>query len=126
MLKQAAGEIRSDEPVGCGDFTDISHGSQSAAAAHVLHRDRRIARNMTGQMLGENARLDVGGPAGGEVDDEVESLSLIEGRFLGGAAGRREHRIEKNHKKATSPKNSSHHVLLSGGQATVGKLTNCF
>jgi len=35
-------------------------------------------------MLGEDARLDVGGPTGGEIDNDVKSLALIEGSFLGG------------------------------------------
>src|SRR6266545_7669944 len=35
-------------------------------------------------MLGEDARLDVGGAAGGEIDDNVESLALVEGSFSGG------------------------------------------
>ena len=34
-------------------------------------------------MLGKNPALDIGGPAGGEVDHDVEGLALVEGRFFG-------------------------------------------
>ncbi|MGE5215400.1 MAG: hypothetical protein ACM3SP_00195 [Chloroflexota bacterium] len=38
---------------------------------------------MPGQMLGEYSRFDIGRSARAEVDDEVESLALIKGRFVG-------------------------------------------
>src|SRR5581483_985309 len=94
--------------------------------AHILHGDRRVAGNVAAQMLGENARFDVGGPARSKVDDEVKRFALIERRLLRGAAASRERRGEKNCRKATSPENSSHHFLLSDGPATVGNATNCF
>jgi hypothetical protein len=34
-------------------------------------------------MFGENAAFDIGWAAGGEVDDDVEGLALVEGRLFG-------------------------------------------
>jgi hypothetical protein len=39
---------------------------------------------MAGEMLGENPAFDIGGTAGGEVDDDVKRFALIEGDLFGG------------------------------------------
>jgi hypothetical protein len=66
-------------------------------------------------MLGEDSRLDVGGAAGGEIDHEVESLTLVKGRFL-----RRESRRLKSGKNEQAYRKdclsrivSLHLILLS-------------
>ena len=82
MLKQRAGKVSRGETVRLGDFTDIINRRQSAAATHVLNRDRRASGNMPRQVFSEDARFDIGRTAGGEVDDEVDSLALIERSFF--------------------------------------------
>ena len=82
MLEQAAGKVGRRKAVGLRHFADVIDRYEPAASAHRLHRNRRLAGNMPGQMLGENSGLDVGGAAGGKVDDDIDRLALIERRFF--------------------------------------------
>ena len=55
MLEQASGKIRRRKTVRLCHLADIIDRYEPAASAHRLHRHRRLAGNMLGQMLGENA-----------------------------------------------------------------------
>src|SRR5262245_30864372 len=81
VLKQTSGEIGRGQSVRFGHLADVINSCETAAAAHGLHGYGGLAGDMPRQVPGENPRLDVGGPAGTEVDDDVDSLSLVEGRF---------------------------------------------
>src|SRR5262249_8007585 len=61
--------------------------NKPAGAVLVLHDDASRAVDMLNEMLGDQPALDVGRPAGCEVDDEVEPLALVE-RVLSLAARR--------------------------------------
>jgi hypothetical protein len=58
----------------------------AAGAVHVLDDDVRLTVQVAGEMLGEQAALDVGRTAGGEVDQDREPLALVE-RILGAGVG---------------------------------------
>lgn len=63
LLKQAAGKICRRQPVRLGHFADVVGRGKTAAAAHVLHGDRRLAGNVLGQMLAKIlASMSVGPP----------------------------------------------------------------
>ena len=76
------------------NLTDIVHRRETAAATHGLNRDRGVSWNVAGEMLSKNPTLYICRAAGGEVDDDVESLALIE-RTLFGREGRRPKRGQR-------------------------------
>src|SRR5215475_15212891 len=75
----------------------------AAGAVHVVDDDIRRAVDVAGEVLGEQATLDVGRPAGSEVDQDVETLAGVEG-IIG--AGRRCGHRERGAKRddGTHPK----------------------
>ena len=60
---------------GLGELIGADH---AAGAAHVLDDDGGLARNVRGQMLGDDAPLDIGRAAGRVVDDHGDGLALVE------------------------------------------------
>ena len=88
MLKQSAGEIGTGKSVRLSNLADIVHRRETAAATHGLNRDRGVSWNVAGEMLSKNPTFDICRATGGEVDNDVESLALIE-RALFGREGRR-------------------------------------
>ena len=65
-------------PVVLCDLPQEIAGNHAAAAAHVLDNDRRISGNMLGQMLCDDATLDIGRTAGPVVDKHGDALALVE------------------------------------------------
>ena len=63
----------------------ILRADHAAGAVHVLHDHGRLAGDVLGEMLGEQPALDVGRPAGREVDQHREPLALVVGLLRGGA-----------------------------------------
>ena len=60
------------------DVVEIIGELERARARHVLHHDRRIARDMPAEMAGEDAGVGVIAAAGAIADDQVEVLAAIE------------------------------------------------
>jgi hypothetical protein len=58
--------------------------AHAAAAHHVLHHDRRIARNVLAHVAGERTRINVVAAAGVGGDHEIDGLTLVEIRDLVG------------------------------------------
>ena len=59
-------------------LAELVAADDAAGAADVLDDDGGLAGNVVGQVLRDNARLDVGGAAGRIVDDHVDRLALVE------------------------------------------------
>ena len=74
-----AGEIAGDAAVARRHLAQILGADDAAGAVHVLDDDVRRAVDMAGEMPGEQAALDVGRSAGGEVDQDSETFALVEG-----------------------------------------------
>ncbi len=64
-------------PVGRG-LGKLVGADDAAGAGDVLDDDGRLARNMLGQVLGDDAALDVRRATGGVVDDHGHGLALVE------------------------------------------------
>ena len=84
-----AGEIAEHGAVLGRDLADILIADQPARALHVLHDDRGLPLDMLADVAREQPALDVGRPAGGEVDQRGEALAFVEGIVGAALAGRR-------------------------------------
>ena len=62
----------------------IVHGDDAAGAGHVLYHHVRLAFEMAGQPVGDDAAVEVGAAAGREADQHLELLALIERRLRRG------------------------------------------
>ena len=74
-----AGEVARHGAVARRHLAEIFGADDAAGAFHVLNDDVGLALDVAREMLGEQAALDVGRPAGGEVDQDGEPLALVEG-----------------------------------------------
>ena len=81
-----AGEVAGDAAVARRHLAQILGADDAAGAVHVLDHDVRRAIDVAGEMLGEQAALDVGRSAGSEVDQDGEPFALVEG-IVGVGAG---------------------------------------
>src|SRR5262249_777975 len=81
-----AGEVAGHAAVARRHLSQVLGPDNAAGAVHVLDDDIRRAVDVAGEVLGEQATLDVGRPAGCEVDQDGETLAGVEG-IIG--AGRR-------------------------------------
>ena len=70
------GEEADGQAVGRG-VAELVAAEQPRAAADILDHDGRMARNVVGQMLRDDAALDVGRAAGRIVDDHRDRLALV-------------------------------------------------
>ena len=77
-----AGEIARHGAVARRHLAEVLGADDAAGPLHVLDDDVGLAVDVAGEMLGEQAPLDVGRPAGGEIDQDREPLALVE-RIVG-------------------------------------------
>jgi len=73
-----AAEVADHGAVLGSNLADILRADHAAGAVHVLHDHVRRAVDMPSQIFREQPALDVGRPAGGEVDQQGEALALVE------------------------------------------------
>src|SRR5262249_27347897 len=86
-----AGEVAGHGAVARRHLAQVLGPDNAAGAVHVLDDDIRRAVDVAGEVLGEQATLDVGRPAGCEVDQHGETLAGLEGIVgAGGPGGHRE------------------------------------
>jgi hypothetical protein len=64
-------------------------GAQAAGAGHVLHDDRRTARNVLAHVARQQASVDVVAATGVETDRKRDGLALVEILDTLGAGGQR-------------------------------------
>jgi hypothetical protein len=84
MVKQAPRKITGAEAVAFCDLAHVVDGSDAASPTHRLNRYSGLSRDVLHQVLGQHSAFDIGGTAGGEVDNDVKSLALVERSFFGG------------------------------------------
>ena len=74
----------------------------AARAVHVAGDDLRLALDVARRMFREDARLEIGGAAGDEVDEEADGFVGVEGFFLGGGGRCAEHQQGRDGEKSAS------------------------
>src|SRR5262245_44979212 len=101
MEPGGAGEIAEMRAVPGRDLAQILRADQAGGAVLVLHHDVRVRVDVLDQMLGEDAALDVGRPAGRKVDHHGQPLALVE-RLLGGGGQNPEYDGSKPEQQRTT------------------------
>ena len=66
------------ETVRFGDVVEIIGRDDRRGARHVLHEDRRIARNVLAVVAGQDPRPQIVAATGGRTDDDPDRLALVE------------------------------------------------
>jgi hypothetical protein len=98
-----------------GGVAELIAADHAAGPAHVFDHDRRFAGNVRGQMLGDDASLDIGGAARRVVDDDGDRLALVELGECGlrkRAGGKHGHAGDEQHP-------SSHGFLPCDGRGVI-------
>jgi hypothetical protein len=72
------------------DLGQILRADQATGAVHVLHDHGGLAVDVLHQIFGEQTALDIGGPAGREVDQQGQPLAFVEGLISARDRGGRE------------------------------------
>src|SRR5262249_7619395 len=109
-----AGEISRHGAVARRDFAQIFGADDAAGAVHVLNHDVGLTLDVAGKMLGKQPALDVGRPAGGEVDQDGEALAAVE-RFIG-RGGRRGDRSKRRRAEPRHRAHQAHCDPPAGGR----------
>ena len=115
-----AGEIAHDGAVLGRDLADELRADHAAGAVHVLHDHVRLAGDVLAEMLGEQPALDVGRPAGREVDQHREPLALVVGllrlrrRGAAESRARRQRRRRQTVRRGSSASSLSTFITSSG------------
>ncbi len=73
-------EIQNRQAVGLGDLIYMIGREQAGGAGHVLDDDGRVPRNLVAQVARDQARVGIEATAGGEADDQFDSLAFVEWR----------------------------------------------
>jgi len=74
-----AGEVADHRAIARRHLSQVLSPDNAAGAVHVLDDDIGRPVDVAGEVLGEQATLDVGRPAGCEVDQDGETLARVEG-----------------------------------------------
>ena len=96
---------------------EIAHRGQTACTRHVLHDDRRIARNVISDVMGQNPRIVVVSAGGRIADHDGEELALVE---IVGARRRDERQQADQHEGKNIRSALEHRYPAASGCGRVG------